>query len=331
MKGKLKGLIYLLCAAICFLFPRYHVVTAADNSFDVQKFVEVASAQINQMREENGISPIPTAPLLQEMCGQRAEELTSLYSHSRPNGTPWYTILGEYGINMNCVAGENIAAGYDTPESVVEGWMNSDGHRKTILNESYDYFAVGVYYKENDPDYYFYYWDLIFFSSENPFENEYMPVQTTMTTTETTTTTTETTTETTTTTTTETTTTTTETTTTTTTQTTTTTTETTTTTTQTTTETTTTTTETTTTGTTITTTMQNDIIYGDCNLDGKVDLSDAIFLNKYLAGQVGLTRKQMESVNCNQMDGTSVVDDTDADALLQFIILLVDKLPIRAM
>jgi len=121
MKGKLKGLIYLLCAAICFLFPRYHVVTAADNSFDVQRFVEVASAQINQMREENGISPIPTAPLLQEMCGHRAEELTSLYSHSRPNGTPWYTILGEYGINMNCVAGENIAAGYDTPESVVEG------------------------------------------------------------------------------------------------------------------------------------------------------------------------------------------------------------------
>jgi len=301
MKGKLKGLIYLLCAAICFLFPRYHVVTAADNSFDVQRFVEVASAQINQMREENGISPIPTAPLLQEMCGQRAEELTSLYSHSRPNGTPWYTILGEYGINMNCVAGENIAAGYDTPESVVEGWMNSAGHRKTILNESYDYFAVGVYYKENDPDYYFYYWDLIFFSSENPFENEYMPVQTTMTTTETTTTTTETTTETTTTTT------------------------------ETTTETTTTTTETTTTGTIITTTMQNDIIYGDCNLDGKVDLSDAIFLNKYLAGQVGLTRKQMESVNCNQMDGTSVVDDTDADALLQFIILLVDTLPIRAM
>ena len=155
-----------------------------------------------------------------------------------------------------------------------------------------------------------------------------------MTTTETTTTTTETTTEITTTTTettTEATTTTTETTTETTTTTTTTTETTTTTTTETTTETTTTTTETTTTGTTITTTMQNDIIYGDCNLDGRVDLSDAIFLNKYLAGQVGLTRKQMESVNCNQMDGTSVVDDTDADALLQFIILLVDKLPIRAM
>ncbi|MDO4157227.1 MAG: CAP domain-containing protein, partial [Oscillospiraceae bacterium] len=182
MKRKLKGLIYLLCTVICLSFPRYHVVTAADDSFDVQNFVELASVQINQMREENGVPPILTAPLLQEMCGQRAEELITLYSHSRPNSMPWYTILGEYGINMNCMAGENIAAGYNTPESVVEGWMNSDGHRKTILNENYDYFAVGVYYKENDPDYYFYYWDLIFFSSESSFENEYLPMQITTTT-----------------------------------------------------------------------------------------------------------------------------------------------------
>lgn len=290
MKRKLKGLIYLLCTVICLSFPRYHVVTAADDSFDVQNFVELASVQINQMREENGVPPILTAPLLQEMCGQRAEELITLYSHSRPNSMPWYTILGEYGINMNCMAGENIAAGYNTPESVVEGWMNSDGHRKTILNENYDYFAVGVYYKENDPDYYFYYWDLIFFSSESSFENEYLPMQITTTTEATTTETTTTTME------------------------------------ATTTETTTTTTEAITTETTKI--IENDVIYGDCNLDSKVDLSDIILLNKYLSGQIALTRKQMEFANCNQVDGTSVVDDVDAEALLQFVIFSVDKLPI---
>lgn len=290
MKRKLKGLIYLLCTVICLSFPRYHVVTAADDSFDVQNFVELASVQINQMREENGIPPILTAPLLQEMCGQRAEELITLYSHSRPNSMPWYTILEEYGINMNCMAGENIAAGYNTPESVVEGWMNSDGHRKTILNENYDYFAVGVYYKENDPDYYFYYWDLIFFSSESSFENEYLPMQITTTTEATTTETTTTTME------------------------------------ATTTETTPTTTEAITTETTKI--IENDVIYGDCNLDSKVDLSDIILLNKYLSGQIALTRKQMEFANCNQVDGTSVVDDADAEVLLQFVIFSVDKLPI---
>lgn len=289
MKRRLKGLVYLLCAATCLMFPKYHPVSAEGNTLDVETFVEMASVQINEMRIENGISPIPTAPLLQEMCGQRAEELISLYSHSRPNGSPWYTILGEYEIDMNCMAGENIAAGYDTPESVVEGWMNSDGHRKTILNENYNYFAVSVYYKENDPDYYFYYWDLIFFSSEGSFEQEYIPVTTTGTTTTTTETTTETTT---------------------------------------TMETTATTTETTM-GTAITITIENGIIYGDCNLDAKIDLLDCILLNKYLSEQVGLTRKQMESANCNQVDGTGTIDDADAETLLQFVILSVDTLPIR--
>ncbi len=293
MQRKMKGLIYLLCAAICFMFPKYHPVSAEGNTLDVETFVEMASVQINEMRIENGISPIPTAPLLQEMCGQRAEELISLYSHSRPNGSPWYTILGEYEIDMNCMAGENIAAGYDTPESVVEGWMNSDGHRKTILNENYDYFAIGVYYKENDPDYYFYYWDLIFLSSANPFEKEYMPVlSTTVNTTETTV-------------------------------------ETTTTITETIAEMTTTTIEATTETTTTTTNIENKINYGDCNLDGKVDLLDAILLQKYLSEQVAFTRIQMTCANCNQVDGTSTVDDADVEALLQFIVMLVDMLPIQ--
>ncbi len=298
MWNQAKGLIYLLCAAICFMFPRYNVVFAESNTMDVEMFVEVASAQINQMRIQNGLAPISTAPLLQKMCGQRAEELATLYAHSRPNGSPWYTVLGEYGVDMNCMAGENIAAGYDTPESVVEGWMNSEGHRRNILNESYDYFAIGVCYKENDPDYYFYYWDLIFLSSENTFENEYIPDLSTVThiatTTETTTemtTTTETTTEATTTI-------------------------------EATTETTTMTTE--------TTAIEDKINYGDCNLDGKVDLLDMILLQKYLSGQIALTRTQMTCANCNQVDGTIAVDDADAEALLQFVVILVDTLPIRA-
>lgn len=304
MQRKRKGLIYLLCAAICFMFPKYHPVSAEGDTLDVETFVEMASVRINEMRIENGISPIPTAPLLQEMCGQRAEELMSLYSHSRPDGSPWYTILEEYEIDRNCMAGENIAAGYDTPESVVEGWMNSDGHRKTILNENYDYFAIGVYYKENDPDYYFYYWDLIFLSSANSFEKEYMPVfsttvNTTETTVETTTTTTETTAETTTTTT------------------------------EITAEMTTTTIETTTETTITTTNIEDKIDYGDCNLDGKVDLLDVILLQKYLSGQVAFTRTQMMYVNCNQVDGTSTVDDADVEALLQFVVMLVDILPIQ--
>jgi uncharacterized protein YkwD len=39
---------------------------------------------------------------------------------------------------------ENIAAGYSTPEDVVKGWMNSEGHRKNILNPAFNEIGVGV-------------------------------------------------------------------------------------------------------------------------------------------------------------------------------------------
>lgn len=41
--------------------------------------------------------------------------------------------------------GENLAAGYDTPEDVVAGWMNSEGHRLNILNANYREVGVGFY------------------------------------------------------------------------------------------------------------------------------------------------------------------------------------------
>ena len=137
---------------------RFWIAVRDDDLFSVAEtsFVDIASANINAMRMENGLEPLQTAPLLQKMCQERADELTKSYAHSRANGDAWYTILTDYGIDTNCFAGENIAAGYDTPEGVVEGWMNSAGHRKNILNTNYEYFAVGVSYYEDDPEYYFY-------------------------------------------------------------------------------------------------------------------------------------------------------------------------------
>ncbi|MCI6685912.1 MAG: CAP domain-containing protein [Ruminococcus sp.] len=284
---------------ICFLLPKPVLQTDAAAPFDVNEFIDIASANINAMRMENGLEPLQTAPLLQEMCQERADELTKSYSHSRVNGDAWYTILTDYGIDTNCFAGENIAAGYDTPEGVVEGWMNSAGHRRNILNTNYEYFAVGVSYYENDPEYYFYYWDLILLSSDSGFEDSYTPLATVIPETEQTTTTTL----------------------------------------QTTSLTTTTVTSllssnlTTTITAMITvpktsTTLAYDYNYGDCNTDGVVDLRDAIFLGKYLSGQVAMTRIQLINANCNQIDGTEVVDERDAQSIMEFVLLKLDTLPV---
>lgn len=285
---------------ICFLLPKPVLQTDAAAPFDVNEFVDIASANINAMRMENGLEPLQTAPLLQEMCQERADELTKSYAHSRANGDAWYTILTDYGIDTNCFAGENIAAGYDTPEGVVNGWMNSAGHRKNILNTNYEYFAVGVSYYEDDPEYYFYYWDLILLSSNTGFEDSYIPIAFSMPTTIQTTEPEQTTMLT---------------------------------------ATTLTnlfssTSTTTTTTTTVTTTLPKtstiqtgDYNYGDCNTDGVVDLLDAIFLGKYLAGQVAMTRVQLINANCNQLDGTEIVDEKDVQSIMKFVLLKLDTLP----
>ncbi|MGH8793810.1 MAG: CAP domain-containing protein [Stackebrandtia sp.] len=55
---------------------------------------------------------------------------------------------------------ENVAAGYETPEDVVDGWMNSDGHRENILN--CELTAIGVGYAENENSQYELYWTQLF-------------------------------------------------------------------------------------------------------------------------------------------------------------------------
>ena len=79
--------------------------------------------------------------------------------------------------------------------------------------------------------------------------------------------------------------------------------------------------------TTITTTTNTAIpSYGDVNLDGKVDIVDAIFLNKYLATLIQFSDAQVANADCCQ-DG--VLNDQDTTALMQFIILLIDDLPVQ--
>ena len=73
--------------------------------------------------------------------------------------------------------------------------------------------------------------------------------------------------------------------------------------------------------TTTTTTISS---YGDVNLDGMVDILDAVFLNKYLATLIQFSDAQMANADCCQ---DSVLNDQDTTALMQFIILLIDDLP----
>lgn len=76
--------------------------------------------------------------------------------------------------------------------------------------------------------------------------------------------------------------------------------------------------------TTTTTDADTDTNYGDVNLDGKVDLVDAITMNKYLAGQITLSEQATKNADVNA-DGS--LGDGDSTTLMQFVLMMIPNLP----
>ena len=65
-------------------------------------------------------------------------------------------------------------------------------------------------------------------------------------------------------------------------------------------------------------------IYGDINLDGRVDITDAVLLNKACAGTVMLDSTAKKNADCN---GDGEIGSDDAVVLLKFLVHLVNTLP----
>lgn len=68
------------------------------------------------------------------------------------------------------------------------------------------------------------------------------------------------------------------------------------------------------------------ILYGDVNLDGKVDISDAVLLNKAASGMVTLNDQAAKNADCND-NGELGADD--AVVLLQFLVHVENSLPVK--
>ena len=110
---------------------------------------------INQHRAEAGVHPLEFGYFYYDCARIRAEEGDRFFSHTRPNGAAWQSVLREYGINNTIrYSGENIAQFYPDAESVMIDFMNSPGHRANILSENFDYVAIAVYESENYPGHY---------------------------------------------------------------------------------------------------------------------------------------------------------------------------------
>ena len=73
------------------------------------------------------------------------------FSHNSPTYGRAFDMMNKFGISYN-IAGENIAMRYKGPQDVMNGWMNSSGHRANILNPKFGTLGIG-YVNKNGTTY----------------------------------------------------------------------------------------------------------------------------------------------------------------------------------
>lgn len=115
--------------------------------FSRQGLAEWGSAVLrltNAERTAAGLSPLSPDPLLTVAAQDHSADMIAraFYSHTSPDGgEPWHRASAA-GSRHRAI-GENIACGQRTPAEVVDGWMNSPGHRANILKPSFTHLGVG--------------------------------------------------------------------------------------------------------------------------------------------------------------------------------------------
>ncbi|MFA5634700.1 MAG: CAP domain-containing protein [Anaerovoracaceae bacterium] len=109
---------------------------------------------VNKERAAQGLSALKFNAELSKVAEAKAADLRdkNYFSHTSPTyGSP-FDMMKSFGIRYTA-AGENIAKGYMNPTSVMNGWMNSPGHKANIMNGNFTEIGVGYVSGSNGSGY----------------------------------------------------------------------------------------------------------------------------------------------------------------------------------
>ena len=95
--------------------------------------------KVNAQRSAAGLPALTWNDTLASSAKIRATEIVVKWSHTRPDGSPWYTA----GSQMEM--GENLAYGQSSVQQVMDEWMASPGHAENILRSSFTQMGVACY------------------------------------------------------------------------------------------------------------------------------------------------------------------------------------------
>lgn len=110
---------------------------------------------INASRKEAGVAPLAFNYMHYDCAYIRGQEIKQVYSHDRPNGKSFMTVLTDNGFSIPNRIGENIQRGenYGTEGAHII-FMNSPGHKANILWEEYTSVSIRVFIDESTNKYY---------------------------------------------------------------------------------------------------------------------------------------------------------------------------------
>jgi uncharacterized protein YkwD len=127
-------------------------------------FVNRLLELVNQERSKNGLATLNLNPQLTQSAQGHSQDMAdhNFMGHNGSDGSSPFDRMRRAGYQFSS-AGENVAAGYATPESVMDGWMNEApdasghrGHRDNILSPNYH--DIGIGYAFQQASQYKHYW-----------------------------------------------------------------------------------------------------------------------------------------------------------------------------
>ena len=101
---------------------------------------------INEARENEGLAPLGLGGRLSAIASCRANEIVQVWSHTRPDGRHYSSVLSDYGYGAGSVTELLVyVTGNGDAASVVGKWLESDSHRQSILSGGYTAIGIGTF------------------------------------------------------------------------------------------------------------------------------------------------------------------------------------------
>jgi uncharacterized protein YkwD len=107
---------------------------------------------INVDRVKAKVAPLSFKESLNTIADVRAKECYSEFSHTRPDGSPYYSVYNDIDLKKGTFIGENIAYVYNVTSDMdslckvaYKALYHSKGHRENMLDPSYKQIGIGIY------------------------------------------------------------------------------------------------------------------------------------------------------------------------------------------